>query len=66
MNQKTHWIKDSLESVANIRGQEVLGDREDQSSQRECHTYAQGQYDQRIFAVISRLDRVIPLIEHVQ
>lgn len=43
-----------------------MGNSKDQSSQRECHTYTQGQDDQRVLAVIPRLGSVIPLIEHVQ
>lgn len=66
MNQKTYRIKDSLESVSNARCKDAPGDSENQSPQRECHTYTQGQYDQRVLAVIPRLDSVIPLIEHVQ
>jgi hypothetical protein len=66
MNQKTHRIKVALEKVSNARCQDIPGDFEDQSSQRECHAYAQGQNDQRVLAVIPRLHSVIPLIEHVQ
>ena len=66
MNQKTHRIKDSLEKVSNARCKDVPGDFEYHSSQGECHTHTQGQYDQRVFAIIPGLDSVIPLIEQIQ